>query len=85
MKRVLAGAAVVVAIVAAGCGGRQPNALSIRVGMTRSQVVDTAGAPVRPGPRCWLYRASKRGTAIDAVRVCFAGAKVAHVQTGVHG
>jgi hypothetical protein len=56
---------------------------SLRVGMTNSQVVNIAGAPVPwlSGPTCWVYR----GRTFDALRVCFIRSRVASLGFAVHG
>jgi hypothetical protein len=60
---------------------------AVRIGMSDREVASTAGAPIpwRSGPHCWLYHASKAGTPIDRLRVCFKAGRVAAIQYGIHG
>jgi SmpA / OmlA family len=83
--RVLA-VGLLLAAAPAGCGGHESaDVFSVKRGMTKEQVRRLAGSPYRAGPKCWLYRASKEGTPIDAMRFCFTNGRVSLVQTGVHG
>jgi hypothetical protein len=56
--------------------------------MTEANVVATAGKPYRRGGPygrgCWFYRASKKGTSIDGMRLCFMSGRVSLVQTAMH-
>jgi hypothetical protein len=63
------------------------NVWAVRLGMSDREVASVAGAPIpwRSGPHCWLYHASKAGTSIDRLRVCFKAGRVAAIQAGVHG
>jgi hypothetical protein len=60
---------------------------AVKVGMTDRQVAAIAGAPVpwRSGPRCWQYRASRAGTSVDGLAVCFVSGRVSEIKTAVHG
>ncbi len=80
---------VMMAGVAACGGGQQPNPFAIKKGMTQPKTIATAGRPFRRGGpygrHCSFYRASKKGTSIDGMRVCFKQGRVSVVQTAVHG
>jgi hypothetical protein len=58
---------------------RRGDATRIAAGMSDTDVVRVAGAPVPwlSGPHCWVYRAVRR--------VCFSGGRVTRVQEVVHG
>jgi hypothetical protein len=85
IRPLIASAALVVVIVAAGCGGHKASSVfSVKKGMTQQQVRKVAGAPYTRTPNCWLYHASKKGTSIDAMRFCFKSGRVSLVQTGIH-
>jgi hypothetical protein len=58
---------------------RSGDATRIASGMSNTDVVRVAGAPVPwlSGPHCWVYRAVRR--------VCFSGGRVTRVQEVVHG
>jgi hypothetical protein len=60
---------------------------AVEVGMSDREVASTAGAPIpwRSGSHCWLYHASKPGTPIDRLRVCFKAGYVATIKLAVHG
>ena len=76
----------VLVAVLAGCGSKKPSGVfAVKQGMTKNQVRSLAGIPYRAGPTCWLYHASKEGTAIDGMRFCFTNDQVTLVQTAVHG
>ena len=78
---------LVLVAVLSGCGSSHKAAgvFAVKEGMTKQQVQNAAGSPYRSGAKCWLYHASKKGTAIDAMRFCFVNGQVALIQTGVHG
>jgi len=63
------------------------NPLSAIAGMTDAQIADMFGPPIpwRSGPRCWDYHASKAGTSVDGVRICFRQGVVSEVQRSMHG
>jgi hypothetical protein len=67
------------------CTGRA-DPLTAKSGMTDVEVADAFGAPIpwNSGPSCWLYHASKAGTSIDRVQVCFVNGVVSHVYLGMH-
>jgi hypothetical protein len=79
---------LVVVVLLAACGGSQKatGVFAVKKGMTEQQVQNLAGPTYRgSGPNCWLYQASKKGTAVDGMRFCFRNGKVFRIQTAVHG
>jgi outer membrane protein assembly factor BamE (lipoprotein component of BamABCDE complex) len=56
----------------------------VQQGMTERQVTALAGSPATLHENCWFYRASKAGTSIDGITFCFAGGRVATIQTATH-
>lgn len=83
--RLLSG--LIVLLLLAACGGSQrAGVFAVKKGMTKEQVQKLAGRTYRSsGPDCWLYHASRHGTAIDGMRFCFTDGKVSGIQTAVHG
>jgi hypothetical protein len=81
---------LVAACVLAGCGESRdeghvaPGVFAVTEGMTKAQVRKIAGKPRRVGPRCWTYRASEKGTSIDAMSFCFTNGRVSLIQRGHH-
>ena len=78
---------VILSVFLVGCGGSHEasGVFAVKKGMTRQQVRKLAGPGYRGSGRdCWLYRASKKGTAIDGMRFCFRDGKVSVIQTAVH-
>jgi hypothetical protein len=54
-------------------------------GLTRAEVTALLGPPDRT-PRCWFYSwPPDPASAVDGVRLCFAGDSVSFVQTAEHG
>jgi hypothetical protein len=79
---------VILSVFLVGCGGshKATGVFAVKKGMTKQQVRKLAGPTYRGSGRdCWLYRPSKKGTAIDGMRFCFSDGKVSAIQTAVHG
>jgi outer membrane protein assembly factor BamE (lipoprotein component of BamABCDE complex) len=93
MTRILPGSAAIAALAVlfglTACGGGSAHdVFAVKKGMTRAEVLSTAGKPYRRngpyGRGCWFYRASKKGTSIDGMTFCFVNGRVSLVQTAVH-
>lgn len=78
---------LVVVLLLAACGSshKASAVFGVKKGMTQAQVRSVAGSPHRVGGGCWLYHATKEGTAIDGMRFCFMHGKVFRMQTALHG
>jgi hypothetical protein len=79
---------VILSVFVVGCGGshKATGVFAVEKGMTRQQVRMLAGPTYRGSGRdCRLYRASRKGTAIDGMRLCFSDGRVSEIQTAVHG
>jgi len=76
-------ALVLIATTFVGCGSAKKDPFRIRPGMSKQQVEDVAGEPDST-PRCWLYQATKLGTGIEGLRICFAHGVVSLIQTSQH-
>jgi hypothetical protein len=90
-----------VVVVAGVCGGGKLVAsqitlrgvFNVRRTMTQAQVLATAGRPRRKisivfrgrHEVCWMYRARKPNTSVDAIDFCFERGRVARILLGVHG
>ena len=73
------------ALIGAAAGRACDAALaSVHAGDSQRKVTASLGTPDRK-PRCWMYEWPPGSGSIDGARVCFTAARVARIQTAVHG